>query len=88
MAQVKTCVVIVIVLLTMLHGKCYTILASYCNARNLDVHVTGFRKPTSHHIATHFFSCAVKRKCSLFIPNHKVNYSYHKLYYNYHIGNY
>jgi len=33
MAQVKTCVVIVIVLLPMLQGRCYAILVSSCNAR-------------------------------------------------------
>jgi hypothetical protein len=55
-AQVKTFVVIVIALLTMLQGSCYAILVSSCNARLcLDAHVTGFSTTASHHIATHFF---------------------------------
>jgi len=82
-AQVKTCVGIVVVQLTILQDRCYAILASSCNARLcLDAHVTGFSMPASHHIAMHFFSRAAIRQCSLFIQNHKGNYSYHKLYYN------
>jgi hypothetical protein len=59
--QVKNCVIIVTVLLTMLQGRSYAILASSCKVKTLSGCVTEFSMLASHHIATHiFFLCCNK----------------------------